>query len=95
MREVPAIDAWVNVNMAELGRPSWLVAVEQDTFKRGEDFFRNNTIDEIVETMDRLGVEKAILTTDAEQPSAHVLSFPNARPDRFSLGVAARSAPRA
>jgi len=82
-----AIDAWVNVNMAELGRPSWLVAVEQDYFKRGEDFFRNNTLDEIVDSMDRLGIEKAILTTDAEQPSPHVLSFPNARPDRFALGV--------
>jgi len=83
----PVIDAWVNVNMAELGRPSWLVAVEQDYFKRGEDFFRNNTVDEIVESMDRLGIEKAILTTDAERPSPHVLSFPNARPDRFALGV--------
>jgi predicted TIM-barrel fold metal-dependent hydrolase len=82
-----AIDTWVNVNMAELGRPSWLVAVEQDYFKRGEDFFRNNTVDEIVEAMDRLGVEKAILTTDAERPSPHVLSFPKARPDRFVLGV--------
>ena len=83
----PVIDAWINVNMAELGRPSWLVAVEQDYFKRGEDFFRNNTLDEIVDSMDRLGIEKAILTTDAEQPSPHVLSFPNARPDRFALGV--------
>ncbi len=81
------IDAWVNVNMAELGRPAWLVAVEQDYFKRGEDFFRNNSVNEIVESMDRLGIEKAILTTDAEKPSPHVLSFPNARPDRFALGV--------
>lgn len=81
------IDAWVNVNMAELGRPSWLVAVEQDYFKRGEDFFRNNSVDEIVESMDRLGVEKAILTTSAEQPSAHVLSFTKARPERFALGL--------
>lgn len=90
MSEAPpprAIDAWVNVNMAELGRPSWLVAVEQDYFKRGEDFFRNNSVAEIVEAMDRLGVEKAILTTDAEKPSPHVLSFPRARPDRFVLGV--------
>ena len=84
---LPVIDAWVNVNMAELGRPPWLVAVESDTFKRGEDFFRNHSVAEIVETMDRLGIEKAILTTDAEQPSAHVLSFLDARPDRFALGV--------
>lgn len=82
-----AIDTWVNVNMAELGRPDWLVAVERDTFKRGEDFFRNTSVDEALEMMDRLGVEKAILTTDAERPSAHVLAFPKAHPDRFFLGV--------
>jgi predicted TIM-barrel fold metal-dependent hydrolase len=84
---VLAIDAWVNVNMAELGRPDWLVAVARDYFKRGEDFFRNYSVDETLDTMDRLGVEKAILTADAERPSPHVLSFPKARPDRFALGV--------
>jgi predicted TIM-barrel fold metal-dependent hydrolase len=82
-----AIDAWVNVNMAELGRPAWLEAVARDYFKRGEDFFRNYGVEEMVEAMDRLGVERAILTTDAERPSPHVLSFPKARPDRFALGV--------
>ena len=82
-----AIDSWVNVNMAELGRPAWLTAVARDYFKRGEEFFRNYAVDEMVAMMDRLGVDKAILTTDAERPSEHVLSFPKARPDRFSLGV--------
>jgi predicted TIM-barrel fold metal-dependent hydrolase len=82
-----AIDAWVNVNMAELGRPEWLVRVARDTFQRGEDFFRNYSIDEMIEAMDRLGVEKAILTTDAEHPSEHVLAFPKAHPERFALGV--------
>jgi predicted TIM-barrel fold metal-dependent hydrolase len=81
------IDTWVNVNMAELGQPSWLRAVARDYFKRGEDFFRNYSIDETVEMMDRLEIEKAILTTDAERPSEHVLAFPKARPDRFFLGV--------
>ncbi|HSJ99153.1 MAG TPA: amidohydrolase, partial [Myxococcota bacterium] len=80
---IRAIDAWVNVNMAELGRPAWLVAVARDYFKQGEDFFRNYSVEETLETMDRLGIEKAILTTDAERPSPHVLSFPKARPDRF------------
>jgi len=84
---VRAIDAWVNVNMAELGRPDWLVSVARDYFKQGEDFFRNYALDETLEAMERLGVEKAILTTDAERPSAHVLSFPAARPERFALGV--------
>ncbi len=81
------IDCWVNVNMAELGTPDWLVQVAKHYFKQGEDFFRNYSVDETVELMDRLGVEKAILTTDAEHPSEHVLSFPKARPDRFFLGA--------
>jgi predicted TIM-barrel fold metal-dependent hydrolase len=84
---VRAIDAWVNVNMAELGRPAWLVAVARDYFKRGEDFFRNQSVEETIAAMDQLGVEKAILTTDAERPSPHVLAFPKARPDRFFLGA--------
>ena len=73
--------------MAELGRPAWLVSVARDYFKRGEDFFRNYSVEETLETMDRLGVERAILTTDAERPSPHVLSFPKAHPERFFLGV--------
>jgi predicted TIM-barrel fold metal-dependent hydrolase len=82
-----AIDAWVNVNMAELGQPDWLVQVARNYFKRGEDFFRNYSIEETLEGMDRLGVEKAILTTAAESPSEHVLAFPKAHPDRFFLAV--------
>jgi predicted TIM-barrel fold metal-dependent hydrolase len=81
------IDAWVNVNMSELGRPAWLEQVAKQYFKQGEDFFRDMSVAETVELMDSLGVDKAILTTDPERPSAHVLSFPKARPDRFFLGA--------
>jgi predicted TIM-barrel fold metal-dependent hydrolase len=82
-----SIDCWVNVNMAELGTPDYLLEVARNYFKQGQDFFRNYSVDEMVETMDRLGVEKAILTTDPGRPSEHVLSFPKARPDRFALGA--------
>ena len=41
------IDAWVNVAMAELGRPDYLVRAAEDTFKQGGDFFRNYSIEEI------------------------------------------------
>lgn len=81
------IDGWVNVNMSELGRPAWLEAVASRYFKRGEDFFRDYSVTEIAEQMDALGVERAILTTDAERPSGHVLSFVKERPDRFFLGA--------
>ncbi len=82
-----SIDAWVNVNMAEMGRPEYLVRVAADYLKRGEEFFRNNSVEEMLKLMDRLGVEKAILTTDPARPSEHVLAFPEAHPDRFFLGA--------
>jgi uncharacterized protein len=82
-----AHDCWVNVNMSELGTPDYLVEVAKSYFKQGEDFFRDISVDETVAMMDALGVERAILTTDPGRPSAHVLSFPRARPDRFSLGA--------
>ncbi|MCZ6785495.1 MAG: amidohydrolase family protein [Proteobacteria bacterium] len=81
------IDGWVNVAMGELGRPDYLVQVAQNYFKQGEDFFRNYSLEEILELMDELGVEKAILTTVARKPQEHVLSFVEKRPDRFSLGA--------
>jgi uncharacterized protein len=82
-----AIDGWVNVNMAELGRPAWLEQVAKHYFKQGEDFFRNYSVAETLALMDESGVERAILTTDAEHPSEHVLAFPKARPERFFLGA--------
>ena len=38
---VRAIDCWVNVNMSDLGRPAYLEQVAKNTFKQGEDFFRD------------------------------------------------------
>jgi predicted TIM-barrel fold metal-dependent hydrolase len=73
--------------MAGMGRPEYLKAVARDYFKQGEDFFRNYSIEEVLKLMDGLGVEKAILTTDALKPEEHVLSFAKQRADRFFLGV--------
>jgi len=84
---VRAIDCWVNVNMSDLGRPAYLEAVAKRTFKQGDDFFRDYSIEEMLKLMDRLGVEKAILTTTPEQPSPHVMSFAEAHPERFALGA--------
>ena len=81
-----AIDGWVNVSMGEVGRPDFLTRVATDTFKQGDDFFRNYSIDEMLEVMDEIGVEKAILTTELTRPSEHVLSFTDAHPDRFAIG---------
>ncbi len=82
-----AIDCWVNVNMSELGRPDYLRQVAKNYFKQGEDFFRNYSIQEMVEMMDQTGVERAILTTDPRHPSEHVLSFAKEKPERFFLAA--------
>ena len=67
---VRSIDCWVNVNMGALGRPDYLKEVAANYFKQGEDFFRDRSVEEMLETMDALSVEKAILTTDAHKPRA-------------------------
>jgi len=82
-----ANDCWVNVNMGALGRPDYLTDVARHYFKQGEDFFRDYSVAEILATMDAIGIEKAILTTDVLRPQEHVLSFLEARPDRFFLGA--------
>lgn len=82
-----AIDAWVNVNMGSIEKPEWLKRVAAEYFKRAEETFRDISVDEMVELMDRVGVERAIVTTGSDAPSAHVLSFAESRPDRFALSV--------
>jgi predicted TIM-barrel fold metal-dependent hydrolase len=82
-----AIDCWLNVNMAELGRPDYLVQVAKNYFKQGEEFFQNTSIEETLELMDEAGVERGILTTDPGRPSEHVVAFAEQRPDRFALGA--------
>jgi predicted TIM-barrel fold metal-dependent hydrolase len=83
-----AIDCWVNVAMGELGKPDYLVEVANRYFKqKADDFFRNYSIDEMLEQMDALAIEKAILTTVASKPQAHVLSFIEKAPERFALGI--------
>ena len=81
------IDGWVNVTMGEVGRPDFLTRVAKDTFKQGDDFFRNYSVDEMLKIMDESGVEKAILTTELSKPSEQVLAFTDAHPERFSIGA--------
>src|SRR4051794_19723412 len=82
-----AIDPFVNVNMGSQERPDYLVRVAEDYFKRSEAIFKDISIAEMVETMDRCGVEKSVLSARAQTPSPHVLSFCEARPDRFVLAA--------
>lgn len=82
-----AIDCWVNVSMGEGAPPEFLKRVAADYFKRSDEMFKSFTPAELRAQMDEAGVERAILTTGSEAPSAAVLAFPKADPARFVLSV--------
>ncbi len=82
-----AIDGFVNVRMGSAERPAYLVRVAEDYFKRSAHIFRDISVSEMLETMDRLGVEKSILSLRAETPSAEVMAFCEAHPERFVLAA--------
>lgn len=82
-----AIDTFVNVSMGSIERPEWLVRVAEDYFDRSAEIFKDISVPELIEAMDRAGVEKCIITTQAEHPDAHSLEFPRAHPDRFVLSL--------
>ena len=58
-----AIDTFVNVNMGSVERPEWLVRVAEDYFNRADAIFKDIEVGELLEAMDRAGVEKCILST--------------------------------
>lgn len=84
---VRAIDAWVNVNMGSAERPAWLTRVAEDYFGRADAIFQDISMGEMLEIMDRCGLEKVIVTINAEAPSDDVSRFARERPDRFALSA--------
>ena len=83
-----AIDLWVNTNMMGGGRPpKWLLDVKNDTFKAGDEFLRELSVEALTAQMDAAGVEKAVLSVDAQRPADSVLAFAERCPERFSLAA--------
>jgi len=83
-----SIDPWVNVSMGSVANVAYMQAVKQDYFtKAGDDFFRNIEAPELIAMMDKLGVEKVILTTSSHKPDQRILDFTTAYPGRFFLGL--------
>jgi predicted TIM-barrel fold metal-dependent hydrolase len=74
--------------MGDMAKEDYLVRVAKDYFKAtDQDFFRNFTPAEMLATMDEVGVEKAIITTDVRRPGDTVLEFVEKHPDRFAIGA--------
>ena len=82
-----AHDLLVNTDMGDMKQPEWMVRVKEDYFKAGQSMFTSRELPELLDEMDGMGVERAVLMTNFGRPSERVLSFVDARPDRFSLGL--------
>jgi predicted TIM-barrel fold metal-dependent hydrolase len=82
-----AHDLLVNVDMGEHEPPDWLVRVKEDTFKADDSMFQNREPDELVEEMDSLGVERAVILSRIAGPSDRARRCVENHPDRFSLGI--------
>src|SRR5262252_4007360 len=78
-----AIDCWLNMPTGMTGhRPEFLVRVARDYFKREKEIFEPTPLDELLRQMDAAGVERAIVTMDANDPE-HVHALVTAFPGRF------------
>ena len=82
-----AHDLLVNTDMGDREHPEWMVRVKEDYFRAGDSMFTSRELPELLDEMDAMGVERSVLITRLTSPSTRVLSFVDARPDRFSIGI--------
>jgi len=82
-----AHDLLVNTDMGDMKQPDWMVRVKEDYFKAGQSMFESRELNELLDEMDEMGVERAVLMTNMTRSSERVLSFVEQRPDRFNLGL--------
>src|SRR5512139_4077955 len=82
-----ALDCLVNVDLGDKEPPEWLIRVKEDYFKADASFLKSPELPELLDTMDRNGVERAILLCKLGQEDHRAVRYAAARPDRFALGV--------
>jgi predicted TIM-barrel fold metal-dependent hydrolase len=82
-----AIDCLVNVDMGDHKPPDWMIRVKEDTFRAGDSMLASRELPELLDEMDSLGVERAVLLTRLGKTDGRALKFALARPDRFALGI--------
>jgi uncharacterized protein len=79
------IDCWLNADMPEWGREPWMLAVAEKYLGSGQEGLRRLEASELLEDMDRNGVEKGLLDLNLDRPSAHTIKVAEAAPDRLKL----------
>lgn len=81
------VDGWVNPSLAGAGQPGFLVDVTERYFRRErEEVFRERPASQLVAAMDAAGIERAILTIDANAPEPY-RDILDAHPGRFITSV--------
>jgi len=82
-----SIDCLVNVDLGDQKAPDWMIRVKEDTFKGGDTFLSSPELPELLDDMDKHGVERAILLSSLKKPGDRGERYANERPDRFALAV--------
>lgn len=82
-----AIDCWLNPTwQAHDHRPDYLVRVARDYFKREQEMFAHTPLETLLQQMDAAGVERAIVTMDANDPEPFA-EVARAFPGKFILSA--------
>ena len=82
-----AIDCLVNVDLGDREPPGWMKRVKEDYFKAGDSFFKSPELPELLDDMDKHGVERAILLTQLGRDGDRGQRYAAERPERFALGL--------
>jgi len=81
------IDCWINPSLDSLQPPSYLVDVTERYFRRDSgDVFTKRPAAEIAAAMDASGIERGILTIDANSPEKYT-AIVDEHPGRFITSV--------
>jgi len=87
--DIRAIDCWVNPmtpGQAAANAPEFLKTVARDYFKREREVFRGTPLDQMVEMMEGVGIERGVLTCDVNDPRP-VVEMARQHSGRFLLSV--------
>ena len=49
----------VNTDMGDMKQPEWMVRVKEDYFKAGDSMFKSRELNELLDEMDEMGVERS------------------------------------
>jgi predicted TIM-barrel fold metal-dependent hydrolase len=80
-------DCLVNVDLGDMKQPEYMTRVKEDYFKGGESFLSSPELPELLDEMDRHGVERAIMLSKIGVEGDRGQRYAEERPDRLVLGV--------